>query len=564
MSSMRTSTRGLQRPDLRRERRAQQPVLLAAQEEERHGALPQRLRRVHRERRARPRRHDPRRDVAHRLADLLHQILRRVPSGEQQPDHVRRQGQPEEGRPERRRPGDERVRRLAGGRSRPGPRPRARSGVARGDPQRQRPAERLAQDGERLAARTAAATSVSSVRVVEEAVLRVRHACGSRSAPVATARNRAKSLALPSSPGSRRTGSGAPRHGHRPIIARVVRRRTDPGRRASTRGWWASRPPRRAPPARPPGSSPDSTSPAEQARSRHVPAPRAWKSAARRPSSRLVGGPPPPPARAAPEQEHVHPVPHARRRRGRRSRPGAASLVGVRERRHDGSAGRSSRFPCFTRACYNPRAMTEEKKRESGPVVVRKGHVKPPPPGVKIETPVVEHARRGGAPAAPAVDDRRPLWQRLADAEGRPAAGAPPPHRRRPQPSPRPPRSPAAPPRPPARRPGGPGGPAAPGGRGGPAIAAPAATAARAIAASRGATPVPASPPPASFPPASRRPPPRPRPPTRAPSPTCTPTPRRRRAPAAASSPARRWPARSSRSARTWPSWSSAPASPTG
>jgi small subunit ribosomal protein S1 len=84
-----------------------------------------------------------------------------------------------------------------------------------------------------------------------------------------------------------------------------------------------------------------------------------------------------------------------------------------------------------------------EKKPESGPVVIRKGHVKPPPPGSKIEPPTVE-----ALPADPArapAEDRRPLWQRLADekaAEARPAAGPaaprasrpPPPGDRRPRP----------------------------------------------------------------------------------------------------------------------------------
>ncbi len=67
--------------------------------------------------------------------------------------------------------------------------------------------------------------------------------------------------------------------------------------------------------------------------------------------------------------------------------------------------------------------MTEEKKPDShGPVVVRKGHVKPPPPGARIEAPVVETiappAEAGGKPA-----DKRPLWQRLAEEKAR--AGAP-------------------------------------------------------------------------------------------------------------------------------------------
>ena len=72
--------------------------------------------------------------------------------------------------------------------------------------------------------------------------------------------------------------------------------------------------------------------------------------------------------------------------------------------------------------------MTEDKKPDShGPVVVRKGHVKPPPPGAKIEAPVVETIapapEPGGKPA-----DRRPLWQRLAEEKagaGVPAPSAP-------------------------------------------------------------------------------------------------------------------------------------------
>ncbi|MCX5730560.1 MAG: RNA-binding protein, partial [Deltaproteobacteria bacterium] len=71
--------------------------------------------------------------------------------------------------------------------------------------------------------------------------------------------------------------------------------------------------------------------------------------------------------------------------------------------------------------------MSDEKKRESGPVVVRKGHVKPPPPGVKIEMPVEEHLGAESEPAAPAVNDPRPLWQRLADSKaGLPVPAQPP------------------------------------------------------------------------------------------------------------------------------------------
>ena len=69
--------------------------------------------------------------------------------------------------------------------------------------------------------------------------------------------------------------------------------------------------------------------------------------------------------------------------------------------------------------------MSEEKKREAGPVVVRKGHVKPPPAGVKIETPVEERLGAAGAPAAPAVEDHRPLWQRMADAKAKGTAAGP-------------------------------------------------------------------------------------------------------------------------------------------
>lgn len=74
--------------------------------------------------------------------------------------------------------------------------------------------------------------------------------------------------------------------------------------------------------------------------------------------------------------------------------------------------------------------MTEDKKPDShGPVVIRKGHVKPPPPGAKIEAPVVETIE--SAPEAGArATDRRPLWQRLAEEKatartGGPASGPP-------------------------------------------------------------------------------------------------------------------------------------------
>ena len=50
--------------------------------------------------------------------------------------------------------------------------------------------------------------------------------------------------------------------------------------------------------------------------------------------------------------------------------------------------------------------------------------MKPPPPGVKIETPVEEQLGAADAPAAPAAEDRRPLWQRLADQKSAEIAGA--------------------------------------------------------------------------------------------------------------------------------------------
>ena len=60
-----------------------------------------------------------------------------------------------------------------------------------------------------------------------------------------------------------------------------------------------------------------------------------------------------------------------------------------------------------------PPPMTDEKKT-TGPVVIRKGHVKPPPPGTPIEMPVVESIEPAAA-VAPAKADARPLWQRLAE-----------------------------------------------------------------------------------------------------------------------------------------------------
>ncbi|HTP50163.1 MAG TPA: S1 RNA-binding domain-containing protein [Anaeromyxobacteraceae bacterium] len=73
----------------------------------------------------------------------------------------------------------------------------------------------------------------------------------------------------------------------------------------------------------------------------------------------------------------------------------------------------------------------EEKKPETGPVVVRKGHVKPPPPGSRIEEPVVEPLVAGKASAEPAADPR-PQWQRLAEekASGAPKASERPPPRK--------------------------------------------------------------------------------------------------------------------------------------
>ena len=94
--------------------------------------------------------------------------------------------------------------------------------------------------------------------------------------------------------------------------------------------------------------------------------------------------------------------------------------------------------------------MTDEKKPESpGPVVIRRGHVKPPAPGEKIEAPVEERLEQPERSAAPAPrEDRRPLWQRVAEEKGaRPAGGAPGP---RPGPGGRGP------------RPGGPRGPRGP------------------------------------------------------------------------------------------------------
>jgi len=74
----------------------------------------------------------------------------------------------------------------------------------------------------------------------------------------------------------------------------------------------------------------------------------------------------------------------------------------------------------------------EEKKPEASPVVVRKGHVKPPPPGSKIEAPVEETLSGSEAPAPAPAPDLRPQWQRLAEekagaasSKGRPAPAPP-------------------------------------------------------------------------------------------------------------------------------------------
>jgi small subunit ribosomal protein S1 len=72
--------------------------------------------------------------------------------------------------------------------------------------------------------------------------------------------------------------------------------------------------------------------------------------------------------------------------------------------------------------------MAEEKKPGAqGPVVIRKGHVKPPPAGAKIEPPEVEVL----APPASGKQEKpdpRPLWQRLAEEKtGAPKAVAAPP-----------------------------------------------------------------------------------------------------------------------------------------
>jgi small subunit ribosomal protein S1 len=70
--------------------------------------------------------------------------------------------------------------------------------------------------------------------------------------------------------------------------------------------------------------------------------------------------------------------------------------------------------------------MAEEKKPESqGPVVIRKGHVKPPSAGARIEPPQEERL------APPPQKDERPLWQRVADSKAAAGGAAPAPGPRR-------------------------------------------------------------------------------------------------------------------------------------
>ncbi len=66
--------------------------------------------------------------------------------------------------------------------------------------------------------------------------------------------------------------------------------------------------------------------------------------------------------------------------------------------------------------------MADEKKPGSRPpVVVRRGHVRPPPPGARIEPPVEERLGTD-LPAAPRAAAGRPLWQRLAEEKAARAA----------------------------------------------------------------------------------------------------------------------------------------------
>jgi small subunit ribosomal protein S1 len=80
--------------------------------------------------------------------------------------------------------------------------------------------------------------------------------------------------------------------------------------------------------------------------------------------------------------------------------------------------------------------MSEEKKPESpapgaaqgpaqGPVVVRKVHLRPPPPGSRIEAPEEVPLSPPPAAAAKPPPDRRPLWQRVAEEKLGTRPGAP-------------------------------------------------------------------------------------------------------------------------------------------
>lgn len=100
--------------------------------------------------------------------------------------------------------------------------------------------------------------------------------------------------------------------------------------------------------------------------------------------------------------------------------------------------------------------MSDENKRDNpGPVVIRKGHVRPPPPGTPIEAPEETPLAPPPAAAAPAAKDDRPLWQRVAEERGGSAGPRPGPGGGRPGG------------RPGGRGPGGPGG-RGPGGDRGP------------------------------------------------------------------------------------------------
>jgi small subunit ribosomal protein S1 len=82
--------------------------------------------------------------------------------------------------------------------------------------------------------------------------------------------------------------------------------------------------------------------------------------------------------------------------------------------------------------CYKTARMADEKKPESsGPVVIRKGQVKPQPEPAMEGSPAAEGSAPAPAEAAsPPKEDRRPLWQRVADQAGsRPASPGPGPSR---------------------------------------------------------------------------------------------------------------------------------------